>query len=196
MLRALVDRWRKRGGPNIQSLDPGHLDVEAYNRWAAEYGGAALAGAPPRAHFDEDRPEALDDFRDAGVADDAELARVIGERCFFGCEADDRAVAWAFDTRVNPHATTLRPVLGSDIGHWDVRDAAEVLAEAVELVDDGLVSPAQFRAFACDNAIRLHTAGNPSFFAGTPVEAYAKALLESDDAGSTAVLDGAGPNRA
>jgi predicted TIM-barrel fold metal-dependent hydrolase len=180
VLSALVDRWRKRGGTNIEGLDPGRVDVDAFNRLVAEYGDGALTGAPAREHFDEARPEALDDFRDAGVADDRELATLVAERCYFGCEADDRAVAWAFDTRVNPHATTLRPVLGSDIGHWDVRDASGVLAEAVELVEEGLVGPAQFRAFACDNAIRLHGAANPRFFDGTPVEGYARAVLDGD----------------
>jgi predicted TIM-barrel fold metal-dependent hydrolase len=184
LLGALVDRWRKRGGANIRDLDPAAVDVGEYNRLAAEHGGAALAGLPAREHFDEAHPAELDDFRAAGVADDAALAGLFGDRFFFGCEADDRTVAWAFDRRVNPHGTALRPMLGSDIGHWDVRDAAAVLDEALELVDDGLLTADQFRDFACDNVIRLHATGNPAFFDGTPVAAHARSVLAAQRAAS------------
>ena len=61
-------------------------------------------------------------------------------------------------------------------------DGFEVLSTdrataAFELVEHGLLTPAQFRAFSCDNAIRLHGGMNPHFFDGTRVEAYARALL-------------------
>ena len=49
---------------------------------------------------------------------------------YFGCEADDPLVAWAFRDDVNPLGARLRPVLGSDISHWDVRDMTEPVAEA------------------------------------------------------------------
>ena len=68
-------------------------------------------------------------------------------------------------------------MLGSDIGHWDVPDMTAVLGEAHELVDEGRLTVGQFRAFACDNPIRLHGRTNPAFFDGTAVEGYARALL-------------------
>jgi hypothetical protein len=74
----------------------------------------------------------------------------------------------------------LQPVLGSDLGHWDVPDMRDVVPEAHELVEDGRVNADQFRAFTCDNPIRLHGRMNPDFFAGTPVETYARALLATD----------------
>jgi hypothetical protein len=52
------------------------------------------------------------------------------------------------------------------------------LPEAYELVDDGRLDAEQFRAFTCDNPIRLHAQQNPAFFAGTPVEPYATQLLQ------------------
>jgi hypothetical protein len=53
----------------------------------------------------------------------------------------------------------------------------DVLPEAYELVEHHLLSLAQFRAFSCDNAIRLHGGMNPRFFDGTRVETYARDLL-------------------
>jgi hypothetical protein len=118
----------------------------------------------------------LDDFRDAGIADEADIVRQF-ERFYFGCEADDATISWAFARSVNPHGTALRPILGSDLGHWDVADMTEVLPEAYELVADGLLDAAQFRDLTCDNAIRLHGSMNAAFFDGTRVEAYARRLL-------------------
>ena len=75
----------------------------------------------------------------------------------------------------------LQPVLGSDIGHWDVSDMRHVVGEAYELVEDGRLDAAQFRRFACDNPIRLHGRMNPAFFDGTPVEAHAHAVLDPEE---------------
>ena len=68
-------------------------------------------------------------------------------------------------------------MLGSDLGHWDVPDARDVVPEAYELVEHGLITAADFRDFACDNAIRLHGGMNPRFFDGTAVEDYARTVL-------------------
>ena len=55
----------------------------------------------------------------------------------------------------------------------------DVLPEAYELVEHGRLDADQFRAFACDNTIRLHAGMNPSFFDGTPVANHARGLLGS-----------------
>jgi hypothetical protein len=121
-------------------------------------------------------PVELDDFRAAGVEDERDLVRQF-DRFYFGCEADDATISWAFAGAVNPHGAQLRPILGSDLGHWDVADMTAVVPEAYELVEDGLLDAAQFRALTCDNAIRLHGSMNPAFFDGTAVETYARRLL-------------------
>lgn len=46
----------------------------------------------------------------------------------------------------------------------------EVLEEAYELVEHGLVTPDDLREFLFENPVRLHTALNPDFFRGTVVE--------------------------
>jgi hypothetical protein len=55
---------------------------------------------------------------------------------------------------------------------------SEVLEEAHELLDDGLITEDDFRQFVFINAASLHTALNPDFFKGTVVEdAVAKHVL-------------------
>ena len=44
-----------------------------------------------------------------------------------------------------------------------------VLAEAYELVEHGLITPANFRDFVFGNAVSLYTAVNPRFFDGTVI---------------------------
>jgi hypothetical protein len=48
---------------------------------------------------------------------------------------------------------------------------ADVLSEAHEGVDRGLLSPDDFRDFVYTNPVRFFTDANPRFFAGTAVEA-------------------------
>jgi len=80
--------------------------------------------------------------------------------------------AVAFDEKLGLH---LKPMLGSDIAHFDVVDATEVLDEAHELVEEGLITEANFRALTFSNVVRLYRGMNPSFFAGTVVETEAEA---------------------
>jgi hypothetical protein len=118
--------------------------------------------------------EQLDDFAAAHVNSSEELRRQFTDHFFFGCEADDPTTAWAFDRHGNHR---LNPIFSSDVGHFDVTDMSEVLEEAHELVEHGLIDMDDFRQFVFGNAARLHTAMNPDFFKGTVVEsAVAKEL--------------------
>jgi hypothetical protein len=60
--------------------------------------------------------------------------------------------------------------MGSDIGHWDVPEFDSPLAEAYELVDDGILDEAQLREFLFTNSVALYGASNPGFFTGTVIE--------------------------
>ncbi len=95
---------------------------------------------------------------------------IFADQYFFGCEADDPMNALAFDTRINPHGTRLRAVFASDIGHWDVPDFRQVLPEAYELVEDGLLIDEDFRRFTFSNAVDLWAGDGGDFFSGTIVE--------------------------
>jgi hypothetical protein len=70
----------------------------------------------------------------------------------------------------------LHATFGSDIGHWDVPLMDEVLEEVHEPVDDGLMTSTDLRDFVFTNPVRLWTATNPGFFAGTVVEGAAAAV--------------------
>jgi len=179
LLCDLIGRWQKRGTANIHQLDPSRIDVAEWHALMDRYGGARFADADLRLSMlaqSDNPPAELDDFRAAGVSTPADIVDLF-DRFFFGCEADDACVGWAFATEVNPFAATLNAVLGSDIGHWDVPDMGHVVDEAYELVTDGRLTTSQFRQFACDNPIRLHAGMNPRFFDGTPVEAHARRVL-------------------
>jgi hypothetical protein len=98
---------------------------------------------------------------------------------YWGCEADDPLVAWAFEEKLNPRGAKLPAIMGSDVGHWDVRDFTEPLAEAYELVDDGVLDEQQFREFVFDNPVRFYAGARPDFFRGTVIESEVAALLGS-----------------
>ena len=119
---------------------------------------------------DREPPELLDEFAALGIDRNEDLRDAVTENFYFGCEADDRMNALAFDTRLNAHGAKLKAIFSSDIGHWDVPDISEVLEEAWELVEDGLLTPDDFRAFTFDHTVELYTANNPSYFAGTVIE--------------------------
>ena len=89
--------------------------------------------------------------------------------------------AWAFNTKVNPYGAKLRAVLSSDIGHWDVTDMTDVLEEAYELVEDGVISEENLREFLFLHPVSLYTATNPDFFKGTRCETDVKKVLAAPD---------------
>ena len=119
--------------------------------------------------------EELDDFAAAHVGSADELRRQFADHFYFGCEADDPIDR--VGVRPSTAITGCSPLFSSDVGHFDVTDMSEVLEEAYELVEHGLITMDDFREFVFGNAARLHTALNPDFFKGTVVEsAVAKEL--------------------
>ena len=83
----------------------------------------------------------------------------------------------AFDARRNPFGARLNAVLGSDIGHWDVPDMTEVVAELLESQEVGWLSAEDLRDFAFANPVRFYTDTNPDFFEGTAIEGEVRSLL-------------------
>ena len=96
-------------------------------------------------------------------------------------------VAWAFNDKVNPMGVKLGAMMSSDIGHWDVNDMTEVVEEAFELVEDGLLSENDFRDFTFTNAVRLYAGLNREFFKGTVCEEAVNQLFEKDSVAQAAL---------
>ena len=162
----LVGHWEKRHSDVIRRYDPDRLDRTQLREFIARFGSDDVRARVEELEDalrmlsdpDEDRSE-LDEFAASGVTSSDDIRAAFADRCFFGCEADDPMWALAFAPQF--HATPLRAMFASDLGHWDVPDARAVLPEAWELVERGLVTADDFRAFTFENALRLW--GRPLF---------------------------------
>ncbi len=181
----VIGHWEKRNRKALELTDPRALDRALLMELARKYGSEEVVAALSQRDGWPD-PDAvtatggladLDDYSACRIERKEDLRDLFVPSFYFGCEADDRLNAWAFDRRVNPLGARLNALFGSDIGHFDVPDMLEVLPEAYELLEDGLISAEDFRDFTFANAVRLWGAGNPQFFEGTVVEKAAAAVL-------------------
>jgi hypothetical protein len=105
----------------------------------------------------------------SGIGAKGEATKAFSKAFFFGCEGDDRTLARTFDDRRKGYEY-LKPIYGSDIGHYDVPSMKEVLSEAFELVEDGLIEPNDFEDFVYNNPVEFWTRHAPTFFSGTIIE--------------------------
>ena len=171
LLADVCEHWEKRNLDALRTLDPSAVDHQLLEELVRRYGAELLEGV-------EDvqsslcglsavgvAPEERDDWRFLDVRSEDELVDLFAPRMYFGCEADDRTIAFAWSP-ANPGGAAMRPVFSSDIAHWDVPDMAGVVAESWELVEDGLLTSEQYRRFVCDNPIELF---GPTLLAGTAV---------------------------
>lgn len=154
----LVGHFEKRHRDAIGHYDPARLDRAQLRALVEQYGAADMRvdELDDALHMlsepDEDRSQ-LDEFAQSGARSPADIRDTFARQCFFGCEADDPLWAIAFTPEY--HGTRLGAMFASDLGHWDVPDATNVLPEAWELVERGHVTPDDFRAFTYDNAVAL-----------------------------------------
>jgi len=181
----LVGHWEKRGGENIHAYDPALMDMTRFEALLREYGEPRFLDKVEHAagsiglHTSPEDPAALDEFGACGIDGAESIRALFAERFYFGCEADDPMNAWAFAKQVNPFRARLRAMFSSDIGHWDVRDVSQVVSEAWELVDHGLIDEADFRDFTFRFPAQFWTATNPHFFKGTALADAVTPLDES-----------------
>jgi hypothetical protein len=119
----------------------------------------------------------LDDFARCGISDKSDIKDLFVPNFYFGCESDDRLAATAFNEKTNPFGARLHALFSSDIGHFDVMHMDRVLPGAWELVEDGVMTEADFRDFTFTNPVQFWTANSPDFFAGTAVEEDVAKLL-------------------
>jgi predicted TIM-barrel fold metal-dependent hydrolase len=102
----LVGHWEKRNATAIGTLDPDRLDVGALMELFERFGDARVRSSIDalRAYFSRPaaRPEQLDEFAAAGLRTIDDLRDRFVPNFYFGCEADDRLITWAFAEHVNP----------------------------------------------------------------------------------------------
>lgn len=181
LLADLMGHWEKRGAHAIDELDPARLDVAAVMAIVRERGTTEMVAHAAAIEADlsrvPGRPAVLDDFAAAGVTGPADIIAPLAERSFYGCEADDPLMALAFNLHVGHADVRLRPLLGTDVSHWDAPVMNQVIPEAYEAVADGAVTEDQFRELTLVNPVLLHGGVNPSFFEGTVCQADARSVL-------------------
>jgi predicted TIM-barrel fold metal-dependent hydrolase len=181
----LIGHWEKRNRQAIESTNPNNLNLGKLQELARKYGSTAVAEAVSRGEGLEGDSnskmtggvEDLDDYFRCRIEKKSDLKDLFVPRFYFGCEADDPTNAWAFNRKANPMGARLNALFSSDVGHFDVPDMAEVVPEAYELVEHGLIDDNDFRDFMFTNAVRFWGEVNPDFFKGTVVEKAAAAVL-------------------
>ncbi len=174
LLGDLISRWEKRNGAAVGYYDPANTDrsllASLLNDYAPELVAKSQSGDTLASFAAEGWPEAAtDEFARAGIGRKEQFLDRFIVPYFFGCEADDPLTVGAFRTEENPLGAEFSVLFGSDIGHWDVRNPMEVVPEAYEAVERGLITRDNFRAFVYDNARRFFAGPDPAFFAGTSV---------------------------
>ena len=181
----LIGHWEKRNRQAIESTNPSKLDVGKLHEYARKYGSPAVAEAVGRREGLEGDSnstltggvEDLDDYFRCQITKKEDIRDLFVPRFYFGCEADDPINAWAFNRQASPMRARLNALFSSDIGHFDVPDMTEVVPEAFELVEHGLITDDDFQDFMFDNAVRFWGEVNPDFFKGTIVEKQAQEVL-------------------
>jgi predicted TIM-barrel fold metal-dependent hydrolase len=177
----LIGHWKKRNYAALADVNPANLDRQLLAETFEKYLGRTAAdklknwqsvseGEQAAAAWAARGRHVIDDYAACGIEHPEEIRDLFARNFYFGCEADDPMNAWGFNTRVNPYGARIKPLFGSDIGHFDVPDMREVLVEAHELVDDGIITPDDFRDFVFTYPVEFWTGVNPDFFKGTAVE--------------------------
>jgi predicted TIM-barrel fold metal-dependent hydrolase len=181
----LIGHWEKRNGKAIMSTHPSKLDAKKLLEYAQKYGREDMIQAVREGKgLEGDSNSTLnggvedpDDYFRCKIEKKQDIKDLFVPRFYFGCEADDPANAWAFNTKGNPMRAKLNAIFSSDIGHFDVPDMTDVVPEAYELVEHELITMDDFRDFMFANAVRFWGEVNPDFFKGTVVEKQAADVL-------------------
>lgn len=190
----LIGHWKKRNRDALEEVNPANLDRALLRELVERYAGKELADRYATNDvkleaFDTPRPpeeQELDDFAACGIEQARDIRELFTRSFYFGCEADDPLNAWATRTDLNPFGAKLKTLLGSDIGHFDVVNMADVLVEAYELVEDRLITEADLRDFLYTNPASFFCTVNPDFFKGTVVESAAAKLIGANSVAAPA----------
>lgn len=184
LLSDLIEHWEKRHLGVIHNLDPKRIDSDLLMKLFDEYGDAVFnaKAAGLRESFAnlEPEPPVLDEWSALKLDSEEQLVDAFVPNFYFGCEADDLSIAWAFNDKLNPEGARLRAMFSSDAGHWDVTDMTAVLAEAHELVEHEHITPRDFRDFVFGFPVQYYAGLNRDFFKGTRVEQQVGKFLREE----------------
>ena len=179
----LVGHWEKRHRGALENTNPARLDRQGLLALVEKYGKPEVIDAVRRGDGLDDNGNGtggvadLDDYSRCKITRKEDFRDLYVKPYYFGCEADDPLNAWAFNKKANPMGARLNALFSSDIGHFDVPDMTEVLPEAYELVEHGLLDENDFRDFIFANAVRFWGEVNPDFFKGTVIARQAAEVL-------------------
>ncbi len=176
----LIRHWNTRNINVLDRVDPANLDENLFRNLAERYGDELIRQTVrhnPVISKHVEPPPQLDDFWRCAINRAEDIRDLFVPNFYFGCEAEDPMNAAAFNSRVNPFGARLNAILGSDIGHFDVKDMTEVLEESWELVEHGVLTEEQLCDLTFTNPVRLFAGMNPDFFNGTVVEKQASDLM-------------------
>jgi len=184
----LIGHWKKRNRTALEEVNPANIDRAMFRELLLRYGGQELTAryegdeAPLESFYTPPPPpsQELDDFARCGISRASDIGALFTRNFYFGCEADDPLNSWAYATQVNPFKARLKTLMGSDIGHFDVVNMTDVLKEAYEPVEEGLITRDDLRDFLFTNPAQFFGEANPDFFKGTSVEAAVSRLLTAD----------------
>lgn len=180
----LVDRFSKRNLQALQNYNPDLTNAnelfELFDRFGGEITQGynlskeeltkTVLGASFNRHSRSPVGSELEDFAAAGIETIEDIRDRWVNSFFFGSESDDRTIAAAFNHKANPLGVKINAIYSSDVGHWDVPDLTAPLAESWELVEEGVISEADFKAYVFENPYKFYTEANPDFFKGTAIE--------------------------
>lgn len=178
----LHERFEKRNKQTVHNYNPANVDAALLHRLHGEYGEelhrgkrysveqirAYAFGVSTAQRGEAQPPEYLDDFAAAGIESAEDIRKRYVDSFYFGVESDDRTVELAFNDKVN-FGTKLNAFWSSDVGHWDVVDLTDTLAQSWDLVGAGVLSREDFSNFVYRNPLRFYTEANPDFFKGTVI---------------------------
>jgi predicted TIM-barrel fold metal-dependent hydrolase len=192
----LIEHWERRGRKGLEYMHPAKLDRKLLAQIVDKYGYEEIAaelkrrdGWPMKEEDELDgNVPAHDDYAACNITQKRDWIDLYVTPYFFGCEADDRMNAVAF-SKFNPFDAKIQAIYSSDIGHFDVPDMLQVLPEAWELVEDGLITRDDFRDFTFANAVKLWGTQNPRFFEGTVVAKAAAEMLTAAPAPARAAAE-------
>ncbi|MBD3887256.1 amidohydrolase family protein [Phormidium tenue FACHB-886] len=179
----LVDRFSKRNPKDLQNYNPDLADAdllyELFERYGADITQGysltkeeltdSVLGSSFTRFSRQPVGSELEDFAAAGIETIEDIRDRWVNSFFFGSESDDRTIAAAFNDKANPLGVKINAIYSSDVGHWDVPDLTTPLAESWELVQEGVISEADFKAYVFSNPYKFYTEANPNFFEGTAI---------------------------